>query len=305
VEIDIGVSTAANFDKLKGLQWGQSLKHAKDSKAKGFGLSGGFGKGNEGGEMKVLVSGGRGREEDPERMLRAFEEKIERDAVLVKQTLGGMIRRPEVDRPYHMVGTFRGSEYFEICHVLLHVLTLIRPIRHLKWETDEDTDELHFTEITGTVQMRPQFHHLDAQSAITKTTLSRASGKPPSKPAQPITTAVTIAGNRNKSDTDSGVSSTYEATNKFLEKAADENWKRLWYRDEEEPEAFRMFEETMVVKVEDGVEVKELRSEWGREQYLDAIRDGGKVEEERKVVKKVVKKKIVKKVDAVAGPSKK
>ena len=121
VEVDIGVSTAANFDKIKGLQWGQSLKHAKDSKAKGFGLSSGFGKGNEEGSMKVLVSGGEGgrrknEDADSERMLREFDEKLERGAVLTKQTLGGMIRRPEKDRPYHMVGTFRGSKY-SLCHV--------------------------------------------------------------------------------------------------------------------------------------------------------------------------------------------
>ena len=47
VEVDIGVSTTANFDKIKGVQWGQALRHAKDAKAKGFGMSSGFGKGNE------------------------------------------------------------------------------------------------------------------------------------------------------------------------------------------------------------------------------------------------------------------
>lgn len=112
VEVDIGVSTTANFDKIKGLQWGQALKHAKDSKAKGFGLSSGFGKGNEEGNMKVLVGGeGRRKNEDGdvERMLREFDSKMERGSVLVKQTLGGQIKRPEQDRPYHMVGTFKGS----------------------------------------------------------------------------------------------------------------------------------------------------------------------------------------------------
>lgn len=113
VEIDIGVTTHVNFDKIKGLQWGQSLKHAKDSKAKGFGLSSGFGKGNEEGNMKVLVSGGRRNDDsEGERGLREFDAKLERGAVLTKQTLGGRIRRPEEDKPYHMVGTVKGSEYF-------------------------------------------------------------------------------------------------------------------------------------------------------------------------------------------------
>ena len=167
-------------------------------------------------------------------------------------------------------------------------------------------DELHFTEITGTVQMRPQFHHIDAQAQITKTTLSRTSGKAPPKPAQPVTTAAAIAAQRNKSETDSGAATTYEATNRFLEQAADENWKRLWYRDEEEPEAFRLFEETMVLG--DVAAAGELRSEWSAAQYLDAIKTGGPAvveDEAKKVTKKVVRKKVVKKGDAVAGSSKK
>jgi DNA-directed RNA polymerase-3 subunit RPC5 len=125
VEVDIGVTTAANFDKIKGLQWGQALKHAKDSKAKGFGLSSGFGKGNEEGNMKVLVSGdgeGRRRKDDGDvdDMLREFETKKERGGVLVKQTLGGQIKRPEEGKPFYMCGTFRGSKY---CHVLLSFLS--------------------------------------------------------------------------------------------------------------------------------------------------------------------------------------
>jgi DNA-directed RNA polymerase-3 subunit RPC5 len=123
LEVDIGATTRANFDKLKGLQWGQALRHTKDSKCKGFGLSSGFGKGNEEGNMKVLVSGngeGRRRKDDGDvdRMLREFDTKIERGDVLVKQTLGGQIKRPEEGRPYYMVGTFRGSEYCHVFHRL-------------------------------------------------------------------------------------------------------------------------------------------------------------------------------------------
>lgn len=154
--------------------------------------------------------------------------------------------------------------------------------------------------------MRPQFHHIDAQSQITKTTLSRTSGKAPSKPAQPVTTAAALAAQRNKPENDSGGATTYEATNQFLEQAADENWKRLWYRDEDEAEAFRLFEETMVLS--DVKEARELRSEWNAGQYLDAIKNGGKREEEvpGKSVKKIVKKKVLKKPgDAVAGASRK
>ena len=152
--------------------------------------------------------------------------------------------------------------------------------------------------------MRPQFHHIDAQAQITKTSLSRASGKPPPKGQQPITTAA-ITAQRNKGPDDANsTGSTYDATTKFLENAADENWKRLWYRDEDEPEAYALFDETMRLNEQQMKEAKELRSEWGTDKYLDAIKLGTGVEEAKKQpVKKIVKKRIPKKVDATAGSS--
>ena len=158
--------------------------------------------------------------------------------------------------------------------------------------------------------MRPQFHHLDAQSQITKTSLTRTSAaakSASSKTQQPVTTAA-IAAQRNKTTTesDNAAATSYEATNRFLESAADENWKRLWYRDEMDEESFQLFEEKMVLGEQAVKDAKELRSEWATERYLDAIRSGGPIEEE-KLKKKTqpatgAKKKVVRK-DATAGPS--
>ena len=155
--------------------------------------------------------------------------------------------------------------------------------------------------------MRPQFHHIDAQSSITKTSLSRSSAaggssKNPPKSQQPVTTAA-LQAQRNKGPDDNQGKSTYDATEKFLGEAADENWTRMWYRDEEEAEAYNVFNETMVLGEEGVKEAKELRSEWGTEKYLDAIKLGTGVEEVKKpVMKKVIRKKVVKK-DGATGPS--
>ncbi|KIW01820.1 hypothetical protein, variant [Verruconis gallopava] len=271
LEVDIGITPARRFDKLKGLQWGQALKHAKDAKAKGFGLSSGFGRGNElESGMKVLVSGsgsGKGKSgyEDP---LNDFEAQVERGGVLMKQTFGGTIKKPDEGRPYYMAGTFRGNE-------------------------------LHLTEITGIVQMRPQFHHIDAQAQLAKTTLSRNASKSLAKPQQPVS-ATALAAQRIKAESDTQVSTTYEATEKFLDAASDENWVKLGYRDEEDVASFELFDETMILKDVNGA--NELKAEWNATQYLDAI-NRPIIEEKKATAKKA--KSVKKPADRPHGPVRK
>jgi DNA-directed RNA polymerase-3 subunit RPC5 len=147
-------------------------------------------------------------------------------------------------------------------------------------------DELHFTEITGIAQMRPQFHHIDAQAQITKTTLSRATTSTSASGAKPKTLrdqqpqTAALATQRGK-DTETQVPTSYEATDNFLNAAADENWTRLGYRDEEEPEAFALFDETMIVRDVEGAKL--LQADWGTARYLKEINPTiAEEEEERK-----------------------
>jgi hypothetical protein len=74
---------------------------------------------------------------------------------------------------------------------------------------------------------------------------------------------------RGKDTSDGQISTTYEATDKFLDAAADENWARLGYRDEEEREAFILFDDTMVLK--DTANARQLQANWNNAEYLDAI----------------------------------
>lgn len=139
--------------------------------------------------------------------------------------------------------------------------------------------------------MRPQFHHIDAQSSITKTAVSRASLSKPtgqgSKPADQRPMAVAAA-QRGKQSSDAQVSTMYEATDRFLDAAADENWTRCQYQDEEEPEAFALFEERLVLGDAAG-KAKVLRSEWGAARYLDEI-NRPVVEEKKKKPQAPVRK---------------
>lgn len=112
MELDIEVTAAANFDKFKGLQWGQALRHAKDSGSAGFGMSGGFGKGNRSTELIVSGRARKKGEEDVDKMLLEFDEMARRGRVLSKQTLGGQIMGPTEGKPIYMLGTFKESMQF-------------------------------------------------------------------------------------------------------------------------------------------------------------------------------------------------
>jgi DNA-directed RNA polymerase-3 subunit RPC5 len=114
MEIDISTTVHANFDKTKGLIWGEALKSAKDHGAAGFGLASGFGKGSRSTELyaaeRAHISRRR-EEESAQAPLSRFKEANEDGRVLNKQTLGGQIIKPEPGKPIYMLGAFKGSRF--------------------------------------------------------------------------------------------------------------------------------------------------------------------------------------------------
>lgn len=125
----------------------------------------------------------------------------EESHLLKHQTLGGQILHDERGKPNYMVGTF---------------LT--------------DKRELHLTALDGVVQMRPQFHHLDARDQVDRA--ERAKARQTSRAA---------AGEVLTSKDPQHVQTTYVdgehsdlVTNRdLLGKAMREHWKRLRFHDEE------------------------------------------------------------------------
>lgn len=110
------------------------------------------------------------------------------------QTLGGQLIHGEQGKPNYMIGTF---------------LT--------------DKRELHLTALDGVVQMRPQFHHLDAVNQVDRQRVrqARAIDSGP-KEAQHV--------QMNFVDADQGDA---VSTKELLEKAQNEPWKRMRFYDEE------------------------------------------------------------------------
>lgn len=108
VEVDIPINVHANYDREKGVQWGEAMRNSRVHKEGGtYGLAGGLGIGG------VPKKDEDEMEEDaiPQDILLAnFEDANNKGHVLNKQTLGGQIVEPRDGDPIYMLGTFRGSK---------------------------------------------------------------------------------------------------------------------------------------------------------------------------------------------------
>lgn len=109
VEVDVPVNIHANYDKEKGVQWGESMRKSRVLKEGGsYGLAGGLG-----------IGATTKKEDDEadddsipqEALLANFEDANNKGHVLNKQTLGGQIIEPKDGDPIYMLGSFVGSKF--------------------------------------------------------------------------------------------------------------------------------------------------------------------------------------------------
>ena len=111
VEVDVPIDVWRNYDRQKGVRWGDAAK--KSSMAKGggsHGMPGGFGIGGA-----QTTGRGRGRgdlDEDigHERLLEDYNGAVQSDQVLKKQTLGGQFVLKEDTNPQYMIGVWRDGK---------------------------------------------------------------------------------------------------------------------------------------------------------------------------------------------------
>lgn len=159
--------------------------------------------------------------------------------VLQKQTLGGQIHRHDntsnTANPVYFLGAFQGNQ-------------------------------LHLSKVDGTVQMRPQFHHIDAEEHRNRLAASRASADDgPARPARGIQQSYKeISDDKDKDAPE-------RLMRKALQDAEEESWVALDYVDEAEERAYECFHERMFVHDVDKGGVPQLRSGMDDEQYLDAV----------------------------------
>ncbi|KAF2496660.1 hypothetical protein BU16DRAFT_525812 [Lophium mytilinum] len=247
IEVDVPVNVHMNFNRLNGVRWGESLRKAKEEGQTAFGVTAGF----ERPQVRTGLArggaaarGGRAAtaeplkenkdEEDAElrELLYRFEDANDKGHVLNKQTLGGQILKQEEGEPKYMLGAFRGKE-------------------------------LHLTKLSGIVQMRPQFHHLDAlmlQEQAARRAESDAAN--PNKQSGPR--AVTIQ--LKNSDLDN---KDMASTKQLLKAAAEEKWTKLRYHDEDSADAYSAYREKLFIQ--DIKAAPKLHSVMNNEEYLEII----------------------------------
>ena len=117
IEVDVPMNVHLNYNKHKGVRWGEALRKAKEDGQNSFGVASGFervpmqrGVGSRpGGRPSPTNLGGEDMEDDIDDLLRRFDDANDKGHVMNKQTLGGQVLKDESGKPRYMLGTFRGS----------------------------------------------------------------------------------------------------------------------------------------------------------------------------------------------------
>ena len=216
MEIDMETNIHINFDKKKGVVWGEAVRQTKETGADSFGMASGFGKGARTEHFGPETTTIRSDSDTTQRLLRDFDRANDGGHVLNKQILGGPIAGTGKGKNILMLGAFRGGT---------------QALQHLPLNTDANSisGELHLTPIDGTVQMRPQFHHIDAQSQISRNKYWRERETREGVRAEPrIVQQLQVA--RNATD---GEELNVGKSTKFLADSAEESWTTLSFRREE------------------------------------------------------------------------
>ncbi|KAM0715788.1 hypothetical protein Q7P37_008302 [Cladosporium fusiforme] len=221
LELDVELSTNYNFNKYQGLKWGDAVQASKtiQNDSGTYGPASGFGvpRGKPGGRNQLKDKAD--IENQVGNDLAAFRDAVEEEKVMNKQTLGGQIFRhdnkgEDMAQPVYFLGAFAGNQ-------------------------------LHLSKVDGTVQMRPQFHHIDAEAHRNRLATSRATAEADGAPAKPAPVARALAD------------------------AEEESWVPLEYVDEAEEAAFELFHERMFLH--DAEQAHQLNSGMDDDTFLDAV----------------------------------
>lgn len=165
--------------------------------------------------------------------------------VMHRQTLGGQITRhegpaleeEERGKPVYFLGAFRDQE-------------------------------LHLTKVDGTVQMRPQFHHLDAEEQRTRLAASRAAAMDPGAEQRSQGDPRSLL-MKNKTAEESEKDKAEDKLRRTLQASEAEPWTNLEYVDEDQEEAYEKFRDRFFLREVDAA--PKLKSGMENEEYLDAI----------------------------------
>lgn len=225
VEVDIPVDVQVNYDKEKGVEYGEALRKSRLLQEGGsYSLGGGLGIG-----PKPTSKGDR-RAPPPqgpshEKLLENFNDANNKGHVMNKITLGGQIYPFKNGDPIYMAATFKEG----------------RQIRSGAGDspTKCSADICTWTKMDAIVQLRPQFSHLDSVNEVKKTMFR--SERPAAERApdirdnveqEPEARAVNMAV-KSTEGSEEDMYGGMRVTARFLRDMRDEPWQRLTWIDQD------------------------------------------------------------------------
>ncbi|KAI9753135.1 MAG: hypothetical protein M1835_001024 [Candelina submexicana] len=251
VEVDVPLNIHANYDREKGIRWGEAMRKSNMEKDGGaYGLAAGFGIGSttrRTARVSVNNEDFGSREASQEALLANFDDANNKGRVLNKQTLGGQLNPNEGWTPNYFIGAFRGNE-------------------------------LHLSRLDHIAQLRPQFPHIDALTDQEKSSArAQRENVNQTRLNEPRAVQMTVK-SADGDDLDMG------ETSKLLRAAQEEKWQRLKYLDEDSNESWAAYHQKLFL--EDTQDAPRLTSNMTNAEYLNAISaprtkvsHGGKKEE--------------------------
>lgn len=234
-EADIRLDLFDNYDRGKGIRFGEAMKKVKALGQKGYGPAVGFeramprpkrrGAADEDEEMENAdpADASKDIEDDFDKYMHEFEDANEKGHVLNTITHGGQMEAYENGHPTHLAGIFKGNQ-------------------------------IHLTKVTGFVKLSADFHHLDAAVHLDIV----ANRKKPSGAAQ-----------EPKSILNPTTAEATQEAAKFYKEAAQEPWEKLRYANQDTGESWTCFNERMYFHdVDNSIQ---LVSNMTNEEYVESI----------------------------------
>ncbi|EPS43315.1 hypothetical protein H072_2688 [Dactylellina haptotyla CBS 200.50] len=214
LELDIPINVDRNYDEQKGVLYGEVLHKSRIQRSlrAGVAADGGSERGEGSSDRRKrrrTAEDDDGEDEStvptPED-LPDFEEARRKNRILNRQTLGAKLQQPDAN---YFVGLF-------------------------------EEGELHFTKLKGSLQLRPQFHHIDImteQERANQKAMREMNNPNPAKPveARAVNLSVKAASGDNRTLTAA------EQLSKDIRMEEDEPWREIEWIDQDDDEAWQMF----------------------------------------------------------------
>ncbi|RAR08265.1 dna-directed rna polymerase iii complex subunit rpc37 [Stemphylium lycopersici] len=245
IEVDVPVNIHRNYNRVAGVRWGEAMRKTKGFGQKAFGIASGFertmprstnrpGAAGEGAPAAAPVTAD--DDDNIEEYVTHFEDANEKGHVLNMQTFGGQILPDDGKGPSYMLGTFRDNE-------------------------------LHLTRLNGVVQLRTQFHHIDASAQLEAVQRRREKeSQEGAKLAEPKAFLAQVK--------KTGGDTAAELTQAFMKSTNQEQWQRLNYFDENDERAFDSYHERLFIP--DVASAPKLQAKIDNDDFLDNVGTGGK-----------------------------